>query len=395
MAEAYNIPQTNIEIHNITTFNASSGDEGAQNMANDVKDQTLANVITIEIEKYILPVICILGLIGNTLSTITFSRKQLRNSPCSLYLAIRGISDNGFLLGLFLVWTSSTFDLKLSHVKGVCQVTIFTTYVCGCVSVWLCVFITFENFLLIQSPFSAKRICCKLVTRICVAVLILAAFGIYNTSLWIINEDCYHKPGFSAMTQVLVYTDTLLTLVLPIVIIFCLVSVISYKLTKILHIRRRHSSMMEKIAHVRPIKPIIPIAKVTKMLFVVSLVFFLLNVPSHVIRLMLLIGSFTKGHNTASNLQGAIQSVLQLLYYLSFSVNFFVYWIFGSNFRKMFKKTFCTREQPSCDIHTPTEAVNLVRQRRHSINGAIQDIQNEAFLMIPNMDAVKHCHSFS
>ncbi|KAL4220139.1 G-protein coupled receptor 1 [Mactra antiquata] len=330
-------------------------------------DPAFATIINVE--KFCTPLICVCGLIGNTLSTITFLRNPLRRAPCSLYLASRGISDNGFLLSLLMTWVSSTFDLRLSQVKGVCQCIIFMTYLCGCVSVWLCVFITFENFLLIQTPFIARRVCCNNVSKTCITILVVTAIVIYNTSLWIINEDCTHNPSYSSLTQVLVYSDTLLTLVIPTVIIFVLLSVIAYKLIRIYHIRRLHANMIAKLTDRQNNKPpIIPLAKVTRMLFVVSFTFFILNVPSHVIRLSLLIGSFTKGNTTAPFVQATIQTTFQLIYYLSFSVNLGVYAAFGSNFRKVFKETFCSSYLQARPVYVPTEAVNLVRHRSHSMN---------------------------
>ncbi|XP_060603246.1 somatostatin receptor type 4-like [Ruditapes philippinarum] len=377
MAEPLHILQDGRSINNATSYNDSCTDGTCA----PSYDQSFATMV--KVETICLPVICVLGLIGNSLSTITFLRKPLRDAPCSLYLATRGISDNGFLLSLFLVWVSSTFNLKLSQVKGVCQLTIFMTYVCGCVSVWLCVFITTENFLLIHNPYVARRVCCNQVARICIIVVLLLAFGVYNISLWIINEDCSHNPSFSLLTQVLVYSDTLLTLVIPTVIIFVLLSMIAYKMMKIIHVRRLHDTVLERLTQEkqRP-KKILPIAKVTKMLFVVSVTFFALNVPSHVMRLMLLIGSFTKGARTAPVVQATIQVSFQLIYYMSFSVNICVYALFGSNFRKLFIKTFCRHKNRSRSRFIQTEAINLVRRRSHTINICLAEKSNGAFVTI-------------
>lgn len=382
-----------IHVYNVTSYNDTLYTDESLTSHSSAYDSSFATVM--KLEKYTLPIICVLGLIGNTLSTITFLRRPLRNAPCSLYLATRGLSDNGFLLSLFLIWISSTFNLKLSQIKGLCQVIIFMTYVCGCVSVWLCVFITFENFLLIRSPFLARRICCNQFSKICISVLVLIAIGVYHTSLWISREDCSHDTSYSAWTQVLVFSDTLLTLVLPTVIIFVLLSVIAFKMIRIMHIRNLHKTVIAKITHGHTrIKPILPIAKVTKMLFVVSVTFFALNVPSHVIRLMLLTGAFRHGYKTAPLVQATIQTTFQLIYYLSFSINVCVYALFGSNFRTIFKKTFCKGSTRSHATYVQTEAVNLVHNRRHSMSGGYMKEKNKAnCLMIPADD--RECHSFT
>ncbi|XP_052218296.1 uncharacterized protein LOC127835915 [Dreissena polymorpha] len=87
-----------------------------------------------------------------------------------------------------LTWVSSTFELRLSQVKVVCQCIIFLTYVCGCVSVWLCVFITFENFILVQSPFSAKRMCSKVTKMLFIVSLVFLGLNlpIHIIRLWLL-----------------------------------------------------------------------------------------------------------------------------------------------------------------------------------------------------------------
>ncbi|XP_052784436.1 rhodopsin-like [Mya arenaria] len=263
----------------------------------------------LNVEKYTLPVICVFGLLGNSLSSITFLKLPLRRAPCSLYLAVRGFSDNGFLLSLLLPWISGTFDLRLSQVKGVCQTIIFMSYVCGCVSVWLCVFITFENFLLIHNPFTARKVCCDCISKISTVLLVLFALALYSISLRIMNGDCSPNRNLTELTQILVYSDSLFTLVIPTVIICVLMAVIAYKVLHILQIRKKHTKLSNVIIRDNPSatvhKRILPIAKVTKMLFVVSFVFFALNVPSHVIRLRILIGTFTKGDDVLGGLATA------------------------------------------------------------------------------------------
>jgi len=379
--ESYSVLQANVTASNIPGSNCN-------------QEQIYST--TVKIEQYALPVICIFGLIGNSLSSITFFKRPLRRAPCSLYLAIRGLSDNGFLLSLLLTWVSSTFDLRLSQVRGVCQTIILMTFVCGCVSVWLCVFITFENFMLIQNPMIARRFCCSFVSKLCSIALVVFAVAIYSMSLLIMNGDCSPNREYTGYTQILVYTDTLLTLVIPIGIIFVLMTVIAYKVIKIIHIRRLHSVYTKQVATetsngTSVKRRVIPIAKVTKMLFVVSLVFVSLNVPSHVIRLLILVGNFTQGHSTTTVTLATIQHAFQILYYLSFSINIIVYAVFGSNFRNMFRKTFCHYVAPTVSTQVQTEAVNTVRHRHRSVTDQPDFTCPDLTLLVPQID--RRCHS--
>jgi hypothetical protein len=222
---------------------------------------------------------------------------------------------------------------------------------------------------MIKKPFMAKRLCDNKISKLCILILVITSIGIYNTSLWIVNEDCSHNPAYTSVTQILVYSDTVLTLVIPTVVIFILLAVITIRIIKILHVRKLHLELVEKITKKRPTKPVVPISKVTKMLLVVTVTFFILNVPSHAIRLYLLVGAFMKGYITASYYQAMIQTIFQLIYYLSFSTNVFVYFMFGSNFRKSFQKTFCCdngNEHLFVPIEAVNSAVNSMRHRGHT-----------------------------
>ncbi|XP_052783144.1 somatostatin receptor type 2-like [Mya arenaria] len=284
-------------------FNGSRNNTSIPTATLEYEDPIYNAVIVVE--KITIPVICVFGLVGNTLSTLTFLRIPLRRAHCSIYLAVRGMSDNGFLISLLMTWVSSVFELRLSRLKGVCQAIIFTTYVCGCVSVWLCVFITVENFLLIKNPIMARRMCRDIIAK----------------------------------------------------------------------------------------QNILPIAKVTKMLFVVSLVFFALNLPSHAIRLWLLVNYFIKGQSSTTTTTATIQSAFQILYYTSFSINIIVYAIFGSNFRRLFRTTFCRYQPPTVSTQVQTDVVTLGRMRRQSNNATSEIISNGCDCQLLAPTIVERCQT--
>ena len=285
------------------------------------------------IETYGLPAVCILGLIGNTLAAITFLRKPLRNKSCSLYLAVRSISDNGFLATLLVIWSSGTFRLQLGSILGICQLLVFLTYVCGCISVWLVVFVTAENYIRICHPFIVSRVCTTKTAKIVLAVLSVFTLGFYNFPLWISKPDCSPNSAHYKVTQAFIYTDTLITLIVPVILMAVLMAAIISTLIRSHKWRRsRPNNSSLPTQH--------PVAKVTKMLLAVSSIFFLMNFPSHVIRLQILINSFLQGYGDTTPLEALIQTITLQIYYLSLGINLVVYLVFGSQFREVFKQTF-------------------------------------------------------
>lgn len=293
------------------------------------------------ITTYFLPFICIMGLVCNTLAIITFLQHRLRKYSCSIYLIVRSISDSIFLLNISIIYLSSIFNYEINRMKGICHVLVFMTYVSAFVSVWVVTMVTIENFIRICYPFEAKRMCSTKTAKISICVLVTLAICVYHVSIWISNESCAPSADFVGVTQAFVYIDTVLTLILPsILLTFLIIAII----INILQTHKKRKSFTAK-SHLRSVHKLkrhnaSPITTVTKMLLAVSLTFFLLNVPSHTIRIKFLISAFVRGTMIISSTEAAIQELAQLLYYSSMAINFFIYLSFGKNFRRVFKKTF-------------------------------------------------------
>ena len=176
--------------------------------------------------------------------------------------------------------------------------------------------------------------------------------------LWISKPDCSHNRNYPGLTQALVYIDTLLTLVIPSILIAILMTAVLCNLVSTYQRRQRLNRKPQSKDKSKSDGP--PAAKVTKMLFIVSLLYFVLNIPSHVIRLEILVNNFIKGRTQISIVERAMQTAFQFLYYLSFDVNIVVYHKFGRNFQNSFRKTFCRLHGDRGDNNDSGEAINMV-----------------------------------
>lgn len=323
--------------------------------------------VTTFIEQYTIPIICHLGIIGNTLSTAVFLQKPLRKSSCCIFLAARGVSDNGFLSTLFVIWISQTFGLQLGKLSSSCKMIIFMSYVCGCVSVWLVVFVTLENYIRTCKPFIVKRICRRRTAQISVVFLCIISICLYSFPFWAMNIDnCEPIPYYHNVVQALIYIDTVITLVVPLLFIVCLMTAIVCDLIKSYSVRKRTTTHRNQN----------PLAKVTKMLLAVTLTFFCFNLPSHAYRLTIMISSIVqrKERKSFSIHDEAIQQTTLLMSYLSFSTNIIVYTIFGSNFRKVLLDLLHLQILPKRSKKATARdkigmaLVNNSRQSNHSCN---------------------------
>ena len=301
------------------------------------------------IRQFVLPLICLFGVIGNTLAVSTFLRPSLRRYSCSVLLATRAVSDNGFLITLFIVWLDFV-DVRIFHTKGVCQITLFLSYVCSFLSVWCVAIVTLENYIRICHSTNAASMCTSKNAVYSVAVGIFIALLMYNFPLWATSVQvfggktfCMTKDRYGHFELALTYIDTLLTLIIPLsAIVICMTLIIcsssearrrqerlnSHSTTALLVASRRHES---------------PHTTVTRLLFVVTVMFLILHTPSHIIRVKVMIENITGNFISTSDTDRTLQQLLQILYYLNFSVNIMIYLTCGRNFRNVFAHMFCSK----------------------------------------------------
>lgn len=316
-----------------------------------VSDDILPDNTSLKIRLVVLPVIFVVGFIGNTLSASLFFGKSLRTKSCSIYLATKAISDNGFLLSLFVAWLDFV-DVRIFHTQVVCHVTLFLSYVCGFVSVWSVVMITIENYIRICRPCEVRSLCTRyLATRVTILGVAFACV-LYNYPLWTMdigttqpNEQkfCQTQPKFERFEVVMTYVDTVLTLVLPLIIILILVSIITVRLIDASKRKDRlrkcsqysnANSMRLNISNAQAILN----SQVTKMLLSVSLVFVCLHTPSYAIRMKATLENLLDHVTVTSKIDRILQHFFLVLYYLNFSIYFFIYVGCGQNFRKVLRK---------------------------------------------------------
>ena len=289
-----------------------------------------------------LPVICFVGFIGNTMSIKIFVGKTQRTTSCCIYLAMKAVSDNGFLLTLLIAWLDFV-NIRVFHIEGVCQVVLFLSYLSGFMSAWAVVLVTVENYIRVCCPEKVVTMCKSNYARNIVITCLISACIIYNFPLWgteisVFNGKvfCRTHPEFQSLQVALTYVDSVLTLVVPLFIIPVLVlltvcsSVEASRRSKRLV---RHQSALSR-------RKFSPHGAVTRLLLAVGLVFMFLHTPSHIIRIKVTIEGLTGKVQTASFLDRVLQQLFSTLYYLNYAVNIFIYVFCGRRFRALLYTRF-------------------------------------------------------
>lgn len=130
-----------------------------------------------------VPFIFLFGLIGNLLALGCFLSQSLRSTSCCLYMAAKCTSDTTFLAALFVMWLDRVY-VDVVNVQGMCQLTIFFSYVSGFTSVWLVLAITYENYIRLSHPHLFITHCTRRVALTVITSIVVIAVVVYSFALW-------------------------------------------------------------------------------------------------------------------------------------------------------------------------------------------------------------------
>ncbi|KAK3094605.1 hypothetical protein FSP39_003944 [Pinctada imbricata] len=305
--------------------------------------------VTYIVRKIFIPAICVIGLIGNIMSAMTYFGKEMRKMSCSIYLGARSVSDTGYIITLLCSWLDFV-DVRVVHLPGPCQMTIFLSYVCSFISVWCVVLVTYENFIRICKHEKVNSVCTVKVARNVTISLAVFAILTYNFHLWGVDtREMYgktycmtrHIEVFAKIEMAVVFGDTFLTLIIPLFIIIIFMGLIFKKAySSWQRFSSREESRQQNAFLDIQKRTASPHSRVAKLLTTVSILFLLLHTPSHVIRIKEIYEAFFYGPFTSNDKDRVLQHVFSVLYYLNFAINWFVYIISGKKFRRVFYYKF-------------------------------------------------------
>ncbi|XP_067685024.1 neuropeptides capa receptor-like [Haliotis asinina] len=304
------------------------------------RQNTFVNALTITRNIYV-PTIVVIGLTGNFLSLAVFTASQFRHVSSSGYLAALACADNLFLLSLLVTWLDGIIPIMVS--KEACRFIIFITYTSSFLSVWNVVCFTSERYIAICHPLHAPIIFSKLQEKYVVITFVILSAVLYNFALWTTESQyyinrmlCANNPTFFFLMNIVTWIDTILTMILP----FLLILFMNFRIVwRVIRYQRKRQSVLQ--THQTALKNKSQM-RITRTLLLVSTTFLVLNLPSHVMRLKQLIANYS------SLYRELIQEIVQLVYYSNFSVNFFLYAIYGKHFKqslKMLITNMCRRKK--------------------------------------------------
>lgn len=345
-----------------------------------------------------IPAIIVIGILGNTFSFVVFVCTHLRYQSCSVYLAFLNLVDIGFLLCLGIIWFE-WLRMNLLHRPVVCQCVVYLSYVCAFLSSWAVVTFTIERYIVVFYPLRKHVLCTPRRAKCIVSVITGIAALLYSFSIWMNGvaeyngkKVCMPLKRYTKVLRGLTAADTLITFIIPSSTIIVLNIGIVFKICDFIYRRGRGGSFdtedsgqrasgspQLRVHHCsRPqgstqfckmqlsrssrsgsqrkqTTVFIPPAsssthsklptirhnyhfRTTRALVIVSSVYVLLNLPSHAFRSIASIMYLTNTTYDFSKNAELWQNVLQLVYYMNFASNVFLYSASSRSFRSAMRR---------------------------------------------------------
>ena len=308
------------------------------------------------IECYFLLINFIFGWINNILAIIVFQTKAYRGKSTGFMLTVLACADIG------VVSTSSTrswiygltgINIRLYSAIG-CKFQVFFTYFFIHMSSWSLTMVTLERVVCVCNPLRVREVFSLKKTTIAwtIVTLFLYMFGIDSSLFWTMDLYVYEPDGlicdlhlaypFELFWKAWTIVDSILASFAPFLVILpCNVIIIVFMVRRSNKWRGNTNSPESKIS------------STTVMLTVNSLAFILLNAP-----IAILLAWTAHGDITINNPNiYFLNALFQLLFSLNSCLNFVLYSVSSSKFRRALK-SLCAREPIINSTGLTTQARN-------------------------------------
>ena len=305
------------------------------------------------------PIIFVVGMLGNLLTYLVFTRSRFRKVPSVPYLSGIAVADSGFLFTYFLNSLTYVYNLPIMSQMGVCQFGMFANYVCLFLSMWYSVAVVVEKFISVYWPLKKVSLCTVFRAKVVLVSIAVLAIVSYSYVIYFFGPEkrfglCNPWREFQEPYQVLMVLDCIVVFIAPLLVISALVLLVIIRGCEYYRISsasdfgpRANSSSSSSQTTLRP----------TEMIFSLVALILITHFPNSVVRI---IGFFTKTMGMEDRMKFMkSSSVVRQIHLTSFAVKFLVYLFVSRSFRKHTKNLLCSgkdRVVSLCDCDTSSEA---------------------------------------
>lgn len=277
------------------------------------------------------PSLVLIGVITNTFIIIIYSRKKFKKSATKNIWRLIATVDIFCALQIIKHFSLNTFNYNMFLISPItCKLLCYFSHF-GSISAWLLVYISFERLLSITLPHfnkclqNAQMIIATLITLVNLSFYLQRL--VYNDMVSMNGNESYctvldrYKEAFNVFTWIDLFIGTVVPFILMILCSVLLIRTIYMTRKRIIH----STTVSAKRKVVRDLKFCVT-------LVLLDVIFVVLNLP---IRVNILVENW---------IDHTYFMILDDLYYLSFSINFFVYLAVNSEFRKEMCSMFYRRD---------------------------------------------------
>ena len=310
--------------------------------------------------KVVPPVLILFGSIGNILSIVVLTRKSIRNSATALYLTFLAFSDILVLYtGLLRQWIFYVFEYDIRHLsEAVCKIHLWLVYTSLDFSAWILMALTMERVMATWWPFRARRLCSRLNAAVLIMAILFLLLAINSHFMYGMThetnvdengtvstvENCLavNEGYIDFLRKVWSWIDFGMFCLFPLSVIvvgnICILANVmrSQRRLSAVSLQQEETRSRRRSSSGRGGK----FSSLTAMLLVLNTVFLITTLPISVYNIGYNHWVYTSNHQTIASLE-LWWAIVNMLMYTNNSVNFLLYCLSGSRFRKEAKKLFC------------------------------------------------------
>ncbi|XP_060576933.1 C-C chemokine receptor type 1-like [Ruditapes philippinarum] len=351
----------------------------ANNTLGNFTEYLLEEKVGILIWKIFPPVMIVLGTVGNSLSIIVLTRKSIRSSTTAVYLTVLAFSDLIVLYaGLLRQWIIYLFDVDIRKLTEFgCKINIWLVYSSLHFSAWILIVLTMERVISAWLPHKARTLCKRKSAIALVNCLGVFILGLNSHMLYgMVFKYSFDDDGnlqYAKCVEIDENYDVFFNKTWP-WIDFCAFCFIPFSvilignaliLIKVLASRRKVISQVVPIRkdgrdHLAGRKT--KQASMPVLLFTLNIVYLLSTSPVSIYNI-----GYTFWIKNANQQETAVLdlwlAVVNIFMYVNNSLNFFLYCLSGTKFRREVRRIICVWRQGK-GIRSKQGAVNYDNTRR-------------------------------
>lgn len=281
-------------------------------------------------------IILFIGLPGNILSLIVLLRKPFRGTSSGLLLTILAIVDSGLLIVMLVPYCMSIwFGLYSYGTDMWCISSHYLEALFKYLSPWTIVLITSERFYAVMWPLKASQNLSARRVGVAWVILAIVAATITSPYLFVLRPfegGCTYTEMSSDITKISLWIHAILAFLLPVTWILAANGII---LTTLFRARRQRNNCTRNSRQAE--------RSTTIMLVVVCIAFLLTTGPYSSFHVISMINPniYTESIDTIWIINLA-NEVVDFLYPANSAINFYLYCISGTKFRRTFVGLFMT-----------------------------------------------------